>query len=290
MAVESERVGKIQNGLGEGPVWDATEKALYWIDGAIAEIYRLDPASNDFKSWKVPAAIGSFALREKGGAVLALETGFHLFDFTTGNATAVIDPEPGNSHTRFNDGKTDARGRFIAGTMDARLKEPLGSLYSLDANLKCTKLDGAIRCSNGPCWSPDNRTFYFSDSVIRTIFAYDYDLATGGVANRRVFAKTDALGGVPDGCTVDAEGHVWSAIAGGGKIACFSPDGKIARTIEVPPRLVTSVMFGGDHLDVLYATSLAMEVLGVKPGPHDGALYAIKGLGVKGKVEPRFAG
>src|SRR5271154_5980646 len=129
MAVESERVGKIQNGLGEGPVWDATEKALYWIDGAIAEIYRLDPASNDFKSWKVPAAIGSFALREKGGAVLALETGFHLFDFTTGNATAVIDPEPGNSHTRFNDGKTDARGRFIAGTMDARLKEPRGSLF-----------------------------------------------------------------------------------------------------------------------------------------------------------------
>lgn len=290
MAIEIERVGKIQNGLGEGPVWDVAEKALYWIDGAIDEIYRLDPANNDFKSWKVPAAIGSLALRKTGGAVLALETGFHLFDFTTGEATAVTDPEPGDARTRFNDGKVDARGRFVAGTLDTRLKDPLGSLYSLDTNLKCTKLAGAICCSNGPCWSPDNRTFYFSDSVIRTIFAYEYDLATGSVANRRVFAKTDALGGVPDGCTVDAEGNVWSAIAGGAKIACFGPDGRLARTIEVPPRLVTSVMFGGEDLDVLYATSLAMEVLGVKPGPHDGGLFAIRGLGTRGKAEPRFAG
>jgi sugar lactone lactonase YvrE len=290
MAIEIERVGTIQNTLGEGPVWDTAEKALYWVDGTAAEIYRLDPVTSDFKSWKVPAAIGSFALREKGGAVLALENGFHLFDFSTGKATAIIDPEAGESRTRFNDGKVDARGRFVAGTLDAQLGKPIGSLYSLDANLKCTKLDRAICCSNGPCWSPDNRTFYFSDSVIRTIFAYDYDLATGGVSNRRVFAKTEDLGGVPDGCTVDAEGHVWSAIAGGGKIACFNPDGKLGRTVAVPPRLVTSVMFGGEQLDILYATSLSMEVLEMKPGAHDGGLFAIKGLGVKGKPEPRFAG
>jgi sugar lactone lactonase YvrE len=95
---------------------------------------------------------------------------------------------------------------------------------------------------------------------------------------------------VPDGATVDAEGHLWSAIAGGGKIVCFNPDGTIARTVEMPVPIVTSVMIGGDNLDVMYATSIGSKTLGMEPGPDGGRLFAIKGLGVKGKPEPRFAG
>jgi L-arabinonolactonase len=192
--------------------------------------------------------------------------------------------------TTFNDGKTDARGRFIAGTLDSKFKTSAGSIFSLDASLKCTTLEPAIGCTNGPCFSPDNRTFYCSDSVSRTIAAYDYDLATGTVSNKRQFAASKGLGGVPDGATVDAEGHLWSAIAGGGKLVCYNPDGTIARTVEVPVPIITSVMFGGDNLDVMYATSIGTKTLGMDPGPEGGRLFAIKGLGVKGKPEPRFAG
>ena len=289
MAITIKKIGGVKNKLGEGPVWDVAEKALYWIDGGVPAIYRLDPKANDIKSWKTPKPIGSFALRGRGGAVLALSDGFYLFDFESGEAKPVGDPiaKPG---TNFNDGKTDARGRFIAGTLDAKFAKPIGSIFSLDASLKCTTLEPAIGCTNGPCFSPDNRTFYCADSVSRTISAYDYDLATGTVSNKRLFAAIKGLGGVPDGATVDAEGNLWSAIAGGGKIVCYKPDGSIARTVEVPVPIITSVMFGGDNLDVMYATSIGEKVLNMEPGTDGGSLFAINGLGVKGKPEPRFAG
>ncbi|MDO8431156.1 MAG: SMP-30/gluconolactonase/LRE family protein [Candidatus Binatus sp.] len=289
MAITIEKIDGIKNKLGEGPVWDVAEKALYWIDGQAPAIYRLDPKSNDIKSWKMPKQIGSFALREKGGAVCALSDGFYLFDFASGSTKQIGDPvaKPG---TTFNDGKTDARGRFIAGTLDAKFANPVGSIFSLDASLKCSMLEPAIGCTNGPCFSPDNRTFYCADSVSRTISAYDYDLVAGTVSNKRLFAAPKGLGGVPDGATVDAEGHLWSAIAGGGKIVCYNPDGSIARTVEVPVPIITSVMFGGDNLDVMYATSIGERILDMEPGADGGSLFAIKGLGVKGKPEPRFAG
>ncbi len=126
--------------------------------------------------------------------------------------------------------------------------------------------------------------------MTRTIYAYDYDLATGTVSNKREFVKVKGMGGVPDGATVDAEGHLWSAIAGGGKFVCFNPDSTIARTVEVPVPIITSAMFGGENLDVLYTTSIGTKTLNMDPGPDGGALFAIKGLGVKGKPEPRFAG
>src|SRR6266481_1266492 len=164
MAVTIERIGSTHNRLGEGPLWDVAEKALYWVDSEEGEIFRLDPATGKRKSWKVPGQIGSMALREKGGAVLALENGFHFIDFNDGKVTPITDPEAQEPRTRFNDGKIDARGRFFAGTIDRELGQPFGALYRLDPDLKCTQLETQVCCSNGPCWSPDNRTFYFSDS------------------------------------------------------------------------------------------------------------------------------
>ena len=127
MAITVEKIGEIKNQLGEGPVWDVGEKALYWTDANAPAIYRLDPKTNDVKTWKMPKPIGSFAIREKGGAVLAMSDGFYLFDFKSGDAKQIGDPvaKPG---TQFNDGKTDARGRFIAGTLDSKFAGPLGSI------------------------------------------------------------------------------------------------------------------------------------------------------------------
>lgn len=288
MAITIEAIEGVKNQLGEGPVWDVDEKALFWIDGNAPAIYRLDPKTGHVREWKMPKQIGSFALRIKGGAVCALADGFYLFDFEDGHAMPLeLVAKPG---TTFNDGKTDALGRFIAGTLDSKFKEPVGSIFSLDGSFNCRVLEPAIGCTNGPCFSPDNRTFYCADSVSRIIYAYDYDLENGTVSNKREFAKIKGLGGVPDGATVDAEGNLWSCIAGGGKIVCFAPDGKIARTVEVPVPIITSVMFGSDHLEVLYATSIGSKTLGMEPGPDGGKLFAIKGLGVRGKPEPRFAG
>src|SRR5215467_14046143 len=119
MAVTIEKIGTIRNKLGEGPVWDVKEKALYWIDGQAPAIYRFDPSTGAIKEWKTPKPIGSLALREKAGAIAALEDGFYPFNFDSGDAKIIRSPLA-KAETNFNEGKTDARGRFIAGTLDRK--------------------------------------------------------------------------------------------------------------------------------------------------------------------------
>jgi L-arabinonolactonase len=289
------------NHLGEGPLWDVEEQRLYWIDSSAAEIWSCTKDGDDVKIFYVPSHIGSMALRTKGGAVLALSNGFNLYDFATQRLTHIGDPEADEPENRLNDGKVDRRGRFLAGYMSydhdrqdaARGQRPVrnSALYRLDPDLSIHRLDSGIKCSNGPCWSPDNHTFYFADSYDNLMYAYDYDLETGTVANRRVFANTFNFPGTFDGSTVDAEGYIWNAHVFGGRIFRYAPDGSIDRMIPFPVRNLTSVMFGGPELDILYVTSMGRPIKGVpQREPHAGGVYAVHDLGVKGLPEPRFAG
>ncbi|GAB0118001.1 SMP-30/gluconolactonase/LRE family protein [Acidisoma sp. 7E03] len=281
-----------KNILGEGPLWDVNEQRLYWIDSFGNKVFRCTAEGTEVAEWPVPAKIGSMALREKGGAVISLQTGFHFLDFKTGDTTPIHDPEADVPSTRLNDGKVDRQGRFIAGSMDMNEAGPNGALYRLDPDLSLHKLEGNIICSNGPCWSPDGKTFYFTDTWSEEISAYDYDTATGTPSNKRCFASFKTLGGAPDGATVDAEGYVWSAAVYSGQIIRFAPDGRVDRIIKTPVLKVTSVMFGGPDLDVLYVTSMARPPLPRFPedGPMAGHLFAIHGLGVRGIPERRFLG
>ena len=189
---------------------------------------------------KTPKPIGSFAIREKGGAICAMTDGFYFFDFATGAATAVKDGIVAKPGTTFNDGKTDARGRFIAGTLDSKFKESVGSIFSLDASLKCSVVEPAIGCTNGPCFSPDNRTFYCSDSVSRTIAAYDYDSRPAKFPISANLRRSKASAECPTARPRRGRKPL-VGIAGGSKIVCFKPDGTIARTVEVPVPIITSV-------------------------------------------------
>ncbi len=278
--------------LGEGPLWDVEEQRLYWIDSFGMNVFRCTADGREVRAWDVPEKIGSMALRKNGGAVVSLKTGFHFLDFKTGDCTPIVDPEPEKPNTRLNDGKVDKRGRFLAGSMDMMEEGDNGSLYRLDPDLKLTRLEEGIIVSNGPCFSPDGKTFYFADSWSEEISAYDYDLATGTPSNKRTFASVKGSGGAPDGATVDAEGYVWSAIVYVGKLMRWAPDGSLDRVIDMPVKKVTSVMFGGPELDTLYVTSMAKPPLPRFPsdGQLRGALFAIRGLGIRGVPEPRFAG
>jgi sugar lactone lactonase YvrE len=292
--VTIERIGEVVCELGEGPTWDPVERALYWIDCPAARIWRHYPDSDATYSWDVPGdVIGSLALREAGGVVLAMDQGFHGFDFATGKVETVAAPLAGQDRTRFNDGKVDRQGRFVAGSLDGEFKEPLGALYRLDADGGVEEIDGGFIVSNGPCFSPDGRVFYHCETRAVTIFAYDYDTETGQVSNKGPFASIKDLGieGRPDGATVDAEGYVWTALITGGQLARFSADGALDRLVEVPVRYVTSLCFGGPDLDVVYITSIGGPLFGASDeSPGAGGVFAIHGLGVQGLAEPRFRG
>lgn len=291
VAIDIQKVDTERDLLGEGPLWDPQDGVLYWIDSNGCHIRRLDPISGEVQNWPVLEQIGSMALRESGGAVIALKSGFHFFDFGTGIATPIIDPEPGEERTRFNDGKVDRQGRFLAGSMDMPGNNDLrGSFYRLDPDLKVSKLRENIGVSNGPCFSPDGTTFYFADSSRQMIWAYDYDGETGDVSNMRTFIDLEPFDAVPDGATVDAAGCLWSALVTRGQIGCFSPAGELMRTVDVPSDHPSSVMFGGADLDVLYVTSI-WEWRQVKTENEvDGHLIAIHGLEATGLPERRFAG
>lgn len=282
---------------GENPLWDPREQCLYYIDNAGRMAHLFDPESGAVQSWSFPSVITTLVLREGGGAVVTLRSGVCAFDFTSG-ALETLHPLPDPPPHVFNDGKVDRAGRFVIGGSTANFADPGpdGGLFCLDPDLGLTRLDSGIHFSNGPCWSPDGATFYFSDSWTRTIFAYDYDMAQGRVANRRVFATTEALGGLPDGATVDAEGRYWVALFRAGAIAAFDPQGRLERLIEMPVKLVSSVAFGGPELDRLFVTSIAHDVAGAAQGaeaahePLAGAVFVVDGLDTRGIAEPRFAG
>ncbi len=280
--------------IGEGPLWDVQEQRLYWIDVAGCRVFRCTADGRELRAWDMPQEIGSLALRRGGGAVVSLANGFHFLDFKTGDTDLIANPASDKPHTRLNDGKVDARGRFIVGSMDTRQPGGTdGALFRLDPDLSVHHLGGGFMISNGPCWSPDGSTFYFSDSFSGEIWAYDYDLETGAIANRRTFTKAGIAPGMAnDGSTVDAEGFLWNAQVFAGKLARYAPDGSLDRVIEMPVKKPTSVMFGGPDLDILYVTSMTKP-----PAPHlpgdgvlRGSLFAIHGLGIKGLPEPRFGG
>ena len=283
----------VKTTLGEGPLWDVDEQRLYWIDSFDGRVFRCTEDGREIRAWDVPQKIGSMALRRGGGAVVSLARGFHLLDFKTGEVELIIDPEPEKSNNRLNDGKVDQHGRFIVGSMDTMEEGPNGALYRLDPDFSLHTLDTDIIVSNGPCWSPDGATFYFTDTWTGEIWAYDYDQQTGNVANRRTFTTVDtSKGGAADGATVDAEGCVWNALVYDGRLVRYTPDGKVEREIQMPVKKVTSVMFGGPKLDILYVTSMAKPPLPRFPGDGvmRGSLFAIYDLGIHGVPEQRFAG
>lgn len=293
MSHEIIRVGTTIDRLGEGLLWDTRRRLLYWCDAMEGRIHCLDPASGAHREVATGKQIGSMALRESGGAVAALDDGFYFLDLDTGGSQPVAIFDLGRSDLRFNDGKVDRQGRFVAGAMHIRPPPDgvyVGAMYRLDRTLATTLLESGIGNCNGPCFSPDGATFYFADSPRRRIYAYDYDVGTGALANRRVFADTQQFNSPPDGATVDADGCLWSAMVTGGRIVRFDPAGKVERVVEMPVRHPTNVSFAGPMLDTLYVTSISRSPNIAASEPEAGGLFAIHGLGVKGLAEPRFSG
>ena len=279
---------------GEGPIWDVAEQALYYIDILEKKVFRWDPETREHRHWDLPDRIGAMALRGRGkkpdGAIVSLFSGIYALDFASGAVTPVAPLEPPNPYIQSADGKADRAGRFIFGTTARNATDPLGGLFSLAPDGKVTQLDDQIILGNGPCWSPDNKTLYHTDSMRQQIYAYDYDLETGAAANRRDFFNSREYGPIPDGATIDADGNMWVAICEGGVVLCLTPQGKVERVIDFPTMIPASCMFGGPNLDRLYVPTLSPAFKGVTPAPLDGAIFVIDGLGVQGLPEPRFGG
>jgi sugar lactone lactonase YvrE len=252
--------------LGEGPCWDEKTHTLYWINIYAGEIHVFSPESGSDRLIPVGEPIGCLAPTNAGELIIASQSGISLLDPATGTRKILAHPEEGLPRNRFNDGKCDPTGRFLAGTMDNAEKEASGSLYSLspDGTLK-TLLTG-VRISNGLAWSPDHRILYFIDTPTRVVMAYEYDLATGDIANAREAVRVPEELGWPDGMTSDTDGNLWIAMWGGAALTKWDPaSGRLLQTNPIPALNVTSCSFAGEGLTDLYITS-------ARKGMNDGQL------------------
>jgi D-xylonolactonase len=193
----------------------------------------------------------------------------------------IIDEIPEERDGRFNDVATDPAGRVFCGTMP--IGDRLGKLYLLDLDGTMTPVVDGVNISNGIGFTPDERKMYYTESMARSIYLYDYDRGTGAITNRSVFLQTPDDGSIPDGMTVDAEGHVWSARWDGSSLYRYTPDGVEERRVMFPAKKVSSVVFGGDDLTDMYVTTAGGNDK-VGEGHGAGALFRMN-LGIRGKPE-----
>jgi sugar lactone lactonase YvrE len=284
-------VHRADNLVGECPLWHMRENALYWVDTRRPALQRLN-ADGSVKIWQMPHKIGSFVFRKKGGLIAAMQIGFCKLDLDPLTVRPIVDPEPDKPRNRLNDGKCDRKGRFWCGSRDPTDDNPGGSLYRLDSDFRCVKMDSGFIISDGMAFSPDDRSLIFGDSSGEVIYRYDFDLEAGTIANRRDFLRTEGVPWHVDGATFDTEGYYWCALIRDGAVGRFSPDGRLDRLVRLPVQHPTMCNFGGDNLDILYITSghifLTPEEKTVQP--LAGSLFAVHGLGVRGVPEPFFAG
>ncbi len=241
--------------LGEAPIWHVDESRLYWVDILHPAIYRFDPETGVNEACKPGKLVSAVLLGTNGSKRVASQDGVEELDFESCQLTPHVDPENGVTQNRLNDAKSGPGGAIWVGSMRLDASKPSGGLYRIAADGQVLRKDGDITVANGLDWSPDQKTFYFVDTIPGRIYAYDFEPGTGALSNKRVLVRIPESEGRPDGLCVDVEGGIWCAIWDGWRVNRYAPDGNLDTIVDVPVPRPTSVAFGGPHLDTLYVTS-----------------------------------
>jgi len=279
--------------LGEGPVWDAKRNSIIWLDIIKGNIHEYNTKNAVFNTIAVHQMIGSFALCENGHYIAALQHGLFFINKFTGEQKRIAQPEIHLPQNRFNDGKCDPAGRFWAGTMSIKDEAGAGNVYMLDKNEQLSKMIEHVSISNGLAWSLDHKTFYYIDTPTYKIAAYDYDVISGQITNKRFVIHFEITEGYPDGMTIDNEGMVWIAHWGGWQVSRWDPNtGEKLCYFKLPVEKVTSCIFGGENDTDLYITSakVGLSEQELQQQPLAGCLFVIPACGFKGIAPVEFQG
>jgi D-xylonolactonase len=275
-------------------MWDPDTGCLYWTDQEAHKFYRYHQASNKHEIVKQRLEITGYCMNRSGGFVVANSRGIWLWDGA--DDLRLIADQVENTKCQMNDAIADPEGRFFAGSnfYDPGKEYELGKLIRVDTDGTVHVADEGFHLSNGLAFSPDETIMYFTDSVARRIYAYDYDRRTGDLGNRRVLVRVPDDEGLPDGLTVDAEGFLWSAQWYGGCVVRYDPEGKVERRIKFPAKQVSSIAFGGKDLSDIFVTSASKtwpspampKSYDPVSGNFGGQLYCVN-LGIQGKPDYR---
>jgi D-xylono/L-arabinono-1,4-lactonase len=282
-ALEPELVADSTCALGEGPLWHPGEGHLYWTDITAGHIYRCDPSSGHFERCFEGEQIGGFTLQADGSFLLFMERGaIKRWYPDSGRVETLHDEIPEARNSRFNDVAADPAGRVFCGTMG--MPGRVGRLYRLELDGSLHAVVEGVGISNGIGFSPDQEKMYYTDTILNRVDVFDYDLDSGEISNRRLFAEVAQGDGLPDGLTVDKQGGVWSARWDGSCLVRYTPDGVETRRVTFPAKKVSSAIFGGPDLRDLYVTTAGGDNR-ADEGSGAGAIFRLR-PGVQGLPEP----
>lgn len=279
-------------------MWEEKEQTLLYVDITGQTIQRWSPATNEIQTLGTESFVGCAVPRRSGGYVAGIGRRFVSVDWTSKTFTPLAEIDEDKPNNRFNDGKVDPAGRLFAGTMAIEtspgvLEPKRGSLFSLHPDFRVVRHFDGVDISNGLDWSHDQRTFYYIDSLTYTVEAFDYDVHTGELSNRRKVYRLEQGEGIPDGMCMDTEGRLWVACYSGGRVIQIDPlTGVRLQTVKLPAQRTTSCCFGGKDYSDLYVTSAYIGMTDEERAkePLAGCIFKITGLGVKGTPPNSFAG
>ena len=290
MSSQAEIVVDGKNELGEGVVWSSAHGEVQWTDILGRRFWTYSPSAGATRSVAPPDRLACFAPLGGTSLLAGFAGGLEVFDLKSGARRPIAAIEPDRPTTRVNDGKLDRRGRLVFGTMDEDPNgaRPIGQVYAYEGGTSPRALVSGVRIANSIAFSPDGRRMYFADTPTKIIRCYDYDLDSGDLSGERTFATVEGPG-FPDGSTVDADGCLWNAEWGGGRVVRYTPDGRVDRAVALPCSQVTCCAFGGARLDRLYVTTarIGLDAAALAREPHAGALFVID-AGVTGLADTPF--
>lgn len=273
--------------LGEGPLWDAQKMAICWVDILNGHIHEFAVDTDTYKRYDTQKMVGCVGLCEDQNFILATTKGIGFLNRASGVISYVEHPEKELTGNRFNDGSCDPAGRFWVGSMSLSEETGAGSVYVFENGRSTKKIENTT-ISNGMVWNADHTLFYFIDTPTASVVAYDYELETGMISNKRVVISIDTKEGFPDGMTIDSEGMLWIAHWGGWQVTRWNPKtGELLSRIKLPAAKITSCTFGGKDLTDLYVTSAKVDLSDkeLEEQPLAGSLFVIRNTGYQGVPE-----
>lgn len=281
--------------VGECPLWNPLEQAIYWVDIGGFTVHRVVEATGAHSAWTFDSEPATLALHGGGGLIVALRRGFVHLDTASGAVTDIAPAPYDTATTRFNDGRVDAAGRFWVGTIFEPRDRLAAEMYCLEKGQVSLKWSGGLMNSNGLGFAPDNQTMYHADTAGHRVNRYRFDLAGGTVSDQTVFQQFDSdkkapnYGGRPDGAAVDSEGAYWVAMFEGGRLLRFAPDGALLAQVKLPLRCPTMLAFGGADLRTLYITSAShgRPAEELAQYPLSGRVLSLR-VDVAGRPEPLY--